>query len=123
MPGSTGGSWKRSDWSGSPKWDNPTGNRGHQGFWTYRQNHATAPVPDPTQVEDLENRFATPPAPIVEKVSTTRIAHRSFGSRRPAADGGTARKGSAQCPLAHRVPPYAPTMSDGLSLDAPRELV
>src|SRR5664279_4100771 len=48
MPGSTGGSWKRSDWSGSPKWDNPTGNRGHQGFWTYRQNHATAPVPDPT---------------------------------------------------------------------------
>jgi hypothetical protein len=67
-----------------------------------------------SQVEDLENRFATPPAPIVEKVSTTRIAHRSFGSRRPAADGGTARKGSAQCPLAHRVPPYAPTMSDGL---------
>src|SRR5664279_2421129 len=49
MPGSTGGSWKRSDWSGSPKWDNPTGNRGHQGFWTYRQNHATAPAPDPTQ--------------------------------------------------------------------------
>src|SRR5664279_1142327 len=48
MPGSTGGSWKRSDWSGSLKWDNPTGNRGHQGFWTYRQNHATAPVPDPT---------------------------------------------------------------------------
>ena len=48
MPGSTGGSWKRSDWSGSPKWDNPTGNRGHQGFWTYRQNHATAPAPDPT---------------------------------------------------------------------------
>jgi len=50
MPGSTGGSWKRSDWSGSPKWDNPTGNRGHQGFWTYRQNHATAPVPDPTHL-------------------------------------------------------------------------
>src|SRR5664279_4090383 len=52
MPGSTGGSWKRSDWSGSPKWDNPTGNRGHQGFWTYRQNHAAAPAPDPTQDSD-----------------------------------------------------------------------
>jgi len=55
MPGSTGGSWKRSDWSGSLKWDNPTGNRGHQGFWTYRQNHATAPVPDPTHA-----RFSEP---------------------------------------------------------------
>jgi len=48
MPGSTGGSWKRGDWSGSPKWDNPTGNRGHQGFRTYRQTIATAPAPDPT---------------------------------------------------------------------------
>src|SRR5664280_1707247 len=60
MPGSTGGSWKRSDWSGSPKWDNPTGNRGHQGFWTYRQNPATAPAPDPTQAYRSDwDRFAT----------------------------------------------------------------
>src|SRR5664279_5923424 len=58
MPGSTGGSWKRSDWSGSPKWDNPTGNRGHQGFWTYSQDHATAPAPDPTQARATTSPFA-----------------------------------------------------------------
>ena len=46
---STGGSWKRSDWSGSSKWDNPPGNRGHKGFGTYHQMIATAPAPDPTR--------------------------------------------------------------------------
>ena len=48
MHGSTGGSWKRSDWSGSSKWDNPPGNRGHKGFGTYHQTVTTAPAPDPT---------------------------------------------------------------------------
>src|SRR5690349_7011752 len=48
MHGSTGGSWKRSAWSRPPKWDNPMGNHGHQGFGTYRQTIATAPAPDPT---------------------------------------------------------------------------
>src|SRR5664279_1857156 len=48
MHGSTGGGWKRSDWSGSSKRDNPMGNRGHQGFGTYHQMITTAPAPDPT---------------------------------------------------------------------------
>ena len=51
MHGSTGGSWKRSDWSGPPKWDNPTGNRGHKGFGIYHHTIATAPAPDPTGSE------------------------------------------------------------------------
>ena len=54
MHGSTGGSWKRSDRSGSPKWDNPTGNCGHQGFGTYRQTLATAPAPDPTHANYVD---------------------------------------------------------------------
>src|SRR5664279_794230 len=50
MHGSTGGGWKRSDWSGSSKRDNPMGNRGHQGFGTYHQMITTAPAPDPTMI-------------------------------------------------------------------------
>src|SRR5664279_3408586 len=98
MPGSTGGSWKRSDWSGSPKWDNPTGNRGHQGFWTYRQNHATAPVPDPSQAsgewkdgdalflrctlwrQPAENVAETPPKGS-RVVVTGRLRQRSYETR------------------------------------------
>ena len=85
MPGSTGGSWKRSDWSGSPKWDNPTGNRGHQGFWTYRQKHATAPVPDPTQpcTGPSVNRRESCPHGRTATASTGRVEPRPGGGDEP----------------------------------------
>jgi len=115
MPGSTGGSWKRSDWSGSPKWDNPTGNRGHQGFWTYRQNHATAPVPDPTQpcTGPSVNRRESCPHGRTATASTGRVEPRPGGGDEPVDVDHPAGAASGRGSVGQRGDPARPAQTGG----------